>query len=740
MASEESRFLEQINENFLVCGICSERYKNAKLLSCLHSFCEPCLSKLVEGDSLVCPNCRRTHQVPSVGASGLAGNTFVNQLVEQFKQREEKSVNVGKCEGCQEGTVTQRCTDCAINFCIICAKAHRYVPLTRSHRLLAIAEYEITKSKDPSSVQRPTYCSKHPDNQLKFYCDTCEGPICLECTAIDHPRPEHKYRYLDEAAADYTKEVTTMIQDLKTKEAEASDSKSEVEKMADSLEQRYQEEEVKVKDHIDKTIEETTRKIQDNGKELLGEMKAEYDRRRTNLQAQLKEIECIESDLTNSREFAENIMHYGNASQLMTARKGMTSQIQEVMTLETKCSPTEDDYMEFHPIDDFCTAKMLGTITMQTTQYKLLDIPEFVRVKEDLTFKVSTEQPTKKKDVTAVQDVRAEMKTPDKKTQDMTVRDNKDGTFSLKSQTQIEGDHQLSVSVCKKPLHGSPVNVKVIPQKGLVRKFGGKGSGQGEIDMPWGVTMTKSGSVIVNEEKNYRMQLFSLQGQHQRFIQFTNFPSSYLPIYSVISDEGLIFTADYCNNRVVVCDENGKLIRHFGEDKLEQPFGVALSASNHRVYVSDRSLSCVLIYTQDGDFIKSFGDETRGDGKLLCPYDIVISSITGNVYVSDYESHTVKVYSDDGDYLYSIGCQGSGDGQLNNPTGLTTDKHDNVYVCDYGNNRVQKFNSLGKFINVVDCGTDPLSRPVGVCVTDEEPFGKVIVAEQNANYIRVINQ
>lgn len=45
------------------------------------------------------------------------------------------------------------------------------------------------------------------------------------------------------------------------------------------------------------------------------------------------------------------------------------------------------------------------------------------------------------------------------------------------------------------------------------------------------------------------------------------------------------------------------------------------------------------------------------------------------------------------------GSFGLGDGQFINPSGLTVDSEDNVYVGDFGeNNRIQKFDSEGNLL------------------------------------------
>ncbi|XP_077977809.1 E3 ubiquitin-protein ligase TRIM71-like [Glandiceps talaboti] len=648
-----------------------------------------------------------------------------------------------KCQGCQEGVVKVRCIDCVVFLCDACTQTHKILPMTRTHFILTIEEYERAMVENPTSVLSPIYCSSHPDKQVQFYCDPCEQIICLECTVLDHPRPEHRCIYLTDAATNFTEELADIVGKVKEKGKLANNSKTVVQQRTESLNRHYKTELMKISIHIQKIKDEFNNRIDENERMVLKEMTGEYNRRITNLTTQLSGLDGTVNAMTNTIVFAEHLMHYGSAAQMMSARKGMVAQTRQLMRMKTETGPMEDDFMKFHSNDDFYQSKTIGTVQLIPEVFELNDVPKFRRIGEKIHATLTDKHHVKKKQTGSryKPEIKAEMKTPYRETQDITVRDNKDGTFSLKSLMMIEGDHQVSVSVCKKPVQGSPANVKVIPQKGVVCKFGGYGSGNGQLSRPRGVTMTKSGSMIVGEEWNHRLQLFSLHGKHQRFIQFSDFSSPFTPRYSAVSEDGTIFTTDTGNHQIVVCDENGKLIRCFGTSELfKYPSGIAISLYNGKVYVVDETSHCIRIYSQNGVYIKSFGSKGNKAGQFVDPRGITIESSQGNVYVSYFGSHSIKVYSANGDYLYSFGSKGSGDGQLNGPTGLTTDKHNNVYVCDYWNRRLQKFNSLGKFISVVDCGKDPLSGPVSVCITDEDTVSRIIIVELGINSMRVIMQ
>lgn len=66
-----------------------------------------------------------------------------------------------------------------------------------------------------------------------------------------------------------------------------------------------------------------------------------------------------------------------------------------------------------------------------------------------------------------------------------------------------------------------------------------------------------------------------------------------------------------------------------------------------------------------------------------------------------------------------IGTNGSGIGQLNNPLGVAIDANRDVYVIDFSNRRVQKYNSAGEFLLMfgggVDKGGGTPANPGNVC-------------------------
>ena len=81
------------------------------------------------------------------------------------------------------------------------------------------------------------------------------------------------------------------------------------------------------------------------------------------------------------------------------------------------------------------------------------------------------------------------------------------------------------------------------------------------------------------------------------------------------------------------------------------------------------------------------------------PTDVAFAT-NGDIYVSDgYGGARVVKYSADGEYLLEWGKRGTGPGEFGLPHNLVADAQGRVYVTDRDNQRIQVFDSKGKFLD-----------------------------------------
>lgn len=87
---------------------------------------------------------------------------------------------------------------------------------------------------------------------------------------------------------------------------------------------------------------------------------------------------------------------------------------------------------------------------------------------------------------------------------------------------------------------------------------------------------------------------------------------------------------------------------------------------------------------------------------IVSPEDIFIAP-NGDIYLADSGLNAVTVFSEEGKYKKSIG-----EGILKIPTGVHVDIEMNVYVADYGNSLVYKFDKDGTLIKEYERPVSPL--------------------------------
>ena len=102
--------------------------------------------------------------------------------------------------------------------------------------------------------------------------------------------------------------------------------------------------------------------------------------------------------------------------------------------------------------------------------------------------------------------------------------------------------------------------------------------------------------------------------------------------------------------------------------------------------------------------VKSYGEKKEGFGRL---YGLAFGS-NGAVVVSDWKQNKLIVFDSRLKYKSTIGYGGTTWFQYDNcfakPSGLASDKDDNIYVTDRDNHYVKKFTTAGKFVSKLGTG------------------------------------
>jgi YYY domain-containing protein len=106
------------------------------------------------------------------------------------------------------------------------------------------------------------------------------------------------------------------------------------------------------------------------------------------------------------------------------------------------------------------------------------------------------------------------------------------------------------------------------------------------------------------------------------------------------------------------------------------------------------------------------GGQGDGPGQYNEPRGIAIDG-KGNVYVADFRNYRIQKFDSKGLFVNAWGEEGEFPGQFKDPCGVAVDASGRVYVADTFNNRVQVFSGDGKFLSSFEGG---FFAPRGIAV------------------------
>jgi sugar lactone lactonase YvrE len=180
------------------------------------------------------------------------------------------------------------------------------------------------------------------------------------------------------------------------------------------------------------------------------------------------------------------------------------------------------------------------------------------------------------------------------------------------------------------------------------------------------------------------------------------------------------------------------------------PVGVAVDVTGN-VYVADEANNRIQKFSGSGIYMTQFGGVPTPtgtgsgnlNGQLNTPVGVAVD-VTGNVYVADWGNNRIQEFSSSGIYMAQFGGPGgSGSGNLNHPSAAAISNSGNAYVADTGNFIIQEFNSTYTYVTqwpstplVAGTGDGQFSSPVGVAI---DSASNVYVTDFYNNNVQVFS-
>ncbi|XP_034615107.1 tripartite motif-containing protein 3-like isoform X2 [Trachemys scripta elegans] len=685
-----SPVVRQIDKQFLVCSICLDRYRNPKVLPCLHTFCERCLQNYIPPQSLTlsCPVCRQTSILPEQGVAALQSNFFITNLMEVLQRSPEGSSR----------------PDAA--------------------------------ALDPVSAVtgQPLSCPNHEGKVMEFYCESCETAMCHECTEGEHR--EHVTVPLRNVVEQHKAALQQQLDAIKSRLPQLTAAIGLVTEISKQLLERKNA----AVGEISGSFAELEQALQQRKGLLVRDLEATCSAKQKVLQAQLDALRQGQENILSSCTFTEQALHHGTETEVLLVKKQMSERLSALASQEFPEQPQENDQLDYVVETDGVRKSILNLgvlITTSAIAHKTVATGEGLRhavVGQPSSLTITTKDKDGELVRSGSASLQAQVTAPDGGRAEAEVLDNKNGTYELVYTPRQEGDFLLSILLYGQPIRGSPFRTKALkacdvppspddvkrrvksPSSGHIRqkavrrpssmygsgkkkenpiedelifRVGSRGREKGEFTNLQGISTSSSGRIVVADSNNQCVQVFSNEGQFRlRFGVRGRSPGQLQrPTGVTVDMNGDIIIADYDNRWVSIFSPEGKFKTKIGAGRLMGPKGVAVDRNGH-IIVVDNKACCVFIFQSNGKLVTKFGGRGTAERQFAGPHFVAVNN-KNEIVVTDFHNHSVKVYSADGEFLFKFGSHGEGNGQFNAPTGVAVDSNGNIIVADWGNSRIQ---------------------------------------------------
>jgi sugar lactone lactonase YvrE len=226
----------------------------------------------------------------------------------------------------------------------------------------------------------------------------------------------------------------------------------------------------------------------------------------------------------------------------------------------------------------------------------------------------------------------------------------------------------------------------------LVRTVGSHGSGNGQFEGLDAVAVDGTGHVWAAECATDRVDKFSPEGVFEHAYGSKGIGNGQFecPSGLAVDSKGDVYVADRYNHRIAELDSEGKYVRKLSKSgATEGPFALTFDASGN-LWASYAWDGQVAEFASEGESpIRVWGSKGTAAGQLEDAYGLKVGP-GGNIWLAEWGNDRVQVFTPGGEYLYGFGGHGSGNGQFIHPEAIGISGA-NVYVLDTGNSRVEKW-------------------------------------------------
>ena len=482
------------------------------------------------------------------------------------------------------------------------------------------------------------------------------------------------------------------------------------------------------KREVSEATERVITRTRQQEKQLIESLEMTRRRRIKRINSAKQELESLVKQMNEAAEFAENLVQRRSAADIIQNKNKLRQKLDELRGVEVP-KHRQATFVKFTPASQHNFK--LGSVRVSKeppiaakSTLEGLDQTFQVDVEAKFTLCLRTSG-GEMNDYADVKDQVELLIKPAKDVTNVTVDEEYDGNDSLKFTPKVPGAYSIEVKINGDKLPTCPMNVQVkelelvVVGELKIVLFPGD-----TLERLFGVAVNTEGQIVVTDNLGNCVYVFDKDGNCMRKIGSKRSHTGQFQCPNGISflNDNEVHIADLKNCRIQRLNiQTGTVVKSFGKfgkekGELGNPVDVTVD-DVERIVVTEWGNNRIQVMSKEGESIFTFGD--KGPEKLHYPSCCI--PYKNMFLVSDAGNHCIKAFDQSGTFLYKFGKEGNQDGQFNLPRGLLVDSSNNLLVCDFGNNRVQRFALDGRFIGK---SITRLSKPTAIT---KAPDGRILV-------------
>ena len=224
-----------------------------------------------------------------------------------------------------------------------------------------------------------------------------------------------------------------------------------------------------------------------------------------------------------------------------------------------------------------------------------------------------------------------------------------------------------------------------------------------EYGKPTGLSFDREGNLMVADTHYYRVLFYTPEGElledktigGEEGVE----PGQFAWVTDAVQDsQGNFYVAQYGEvDRIQKFSVDGTYLWGWGSHgsgplQLKRPQNLAIDEDDH-LWVADACNHRILVFDVSGvrppaQPLLCWGEMGSEPGQLRYPYDLVLDG--PHVYVCEFGNHRIQKFTRAGEFVAAWGTPGREAGELENPWAIVMDSRHRLHVLDTNNQRVQR--------------------------------------------------